>query len=128
MLLNDTRADLSYAARLFARQPAILLLTVVGLALGLGIATAAFSVMNAAVLRGEGVVDPDRVPGVLRTTDRSVSTAWTYDEFLSLREGATRMFAFAGASAIVLAATMLAVLAPTRRAARVDAAFVLRRS
>ena len=28
---------------------------------------------------------------VLRTTDRSVSTDWTYDEFLRLREGATRM-------------------------------------
>jgi predicted permease len=89
-LLRDARGDLRYAVRLFARQPAILLLTIVGLALGLGIATAAFSIMNAA-LRGEGIVDPDRVPGVLRTTDRSVATAWTYDEFLQLREGATRM-------------------------------------
>jgi putative ABC transport system permease protein len=89
-LLRDVRGDLRYAVRLFARQPAILLLTIVGLSLGLGIATAAFSIMNAA-LRGEGVVDPNRVPGVLRTTDRSVSTAWTYDEFLRLRNGSTRM-------------------------------------
>jgi putative ABC transport system permease protein len=88
--LRDARDDLRYAVRLFARQPAILLLTIVGLSLGLGIATAAFSIMNAA-LRGEGVVDPNRVPGVLRTTDRSVSTAWTYDEFLHLRNGSTRM-------------------------------------
>lgn len=90
-LLRDARGDLRYAARLFARQPMILLLTIVGLSLGLGIATAAFSIMNAAVLRGEGVVDPDRAPGVLRTTDRSVATAWKYDEFLHLREGSTRM-------------------------------------
>ena len=48
--LRDVRGDLTYAARLFARQPAILLLTIVGLSLGLGIATAAFSIMNAAVL------------------------------------------------------------------------------
>ena len=89
-LLRDARGDLRYAVRLFARQPAILLLAIVGLALGLGIATAAFSIMNAA-LRGEGLLDPDRAPGVLRTTDRSVSTAWKYDEFLRLREGATRM-------------------------------------
>ena len=89
-LFGDARGDLRYAVRLFARQPAILLLTVVGLSLGLGIATAAFSIMNAA-LRGEGLVNPDRAPGVLRTTDRSVSTAWTYDEFLLLREGSTRM-------------------------------------
>ena len=90
-LLRDVRGDLRYGVRLFARQPAILLLTILGLSLGLGIATAAFSIMNVAVLRGEGLVDPDRAPGVLRTTDRSTSTAWTYDEFLRLREGATRM-------------------------------------
>jgi putative ABC transport system permease protein len=36
--------------------------------------------------------------------------------------------AFAGAAAILLAAAVLAVLVPTRRVARVDAALVLRRS
>ena len=90
-LLGDARVDVGYAVRLFARQPAILLLTIVGLSLGLGIATAAFSIVNVAVLRGEGLRDPDRVPGVLRTTDRSVSTVWKYDEFVHLRDGATRM-------------------------------------
>jgi putative ABC transport system permease protein len=89
-VLHDARGDLRYAARLFARQPAILLLTIVGLSLGLGIATAAFSIMNAA-LRGEGLLDPDRAPGVLRLADRSVSTTWKYDEFLHLRDGSTRM-------------------------------------
>ncbi len=90
-LLRDAGADLRYAARLFARQPGILLLTTVGLSLGLGIATAAFSIMNAAALRGDGLADPDRAPGVLRATDRSTATVWTYAEFLRLREGATRM-------------------------------------
>lgn len=90
-LLTDTRGDIRYAMRLFARQPAILVLTIVGLSLGLGIATAAFSMMNAAVLRGEGVVDPDRAPAILRSTDRSVATAWVSDEFLQLREGSTCM-------------------------------------
>ena len=89
-LLRDLLGDFRYAVRLFARQPAILLLTIVGLSLGLGIATAAFSIMNAA-LRGEGLVEPERVPGILRTTDRSLSTVWAYDEFLHLRQGSTRM-------------------------------------
>jgi predicted permease len=89
-LLQDARVDVTYAVRLFARQPAILFLTIVGLSLGLGISTAAFSIMNAA-LRGEGLVDPDRAPTVLRTTERSSSTTWAYDEFVRLREGATRM-------------------------------------
>src|SRR5262249_45096663 len=90
-LLRDARGDLAYAVRLFRRQPAILLLTILGLSLGLSIATAAFSIMNTAMLDGEGLVDPNRAPGVLRTTDRSVSTAWNYAEFLRLREGSTRM-------------------------------------
>ena len=90
-VLAEVRDDLRYGVRMFARQPGILCLTIVGLALGLGIATSAFSMMNAAVLRGEGVVDPNRAPGILRVTDRSVATAWSYDEFAHLREGATRM-------------------------------------
>jgi predicted permease len=90
-LLRDAAADVRYAVRLFARQPGILLLTIVGLSLGLGIATAAFSVMNAAALRGEGLVDSDRIPGVLKITAQSKSTTWEYDEFVRLREGATKM-------------------------------------
>lgn len=39
--LRDARDDLRYAVRLFARQPAILLVTIGGLSLGLAIATAA---------------------------------------------------------------------------------------
>ena len=91
MVFHEFRADLKHAARLFSRQPVVLSLTIVGLAVGLGIATAVFSVMNAAVLRGEGLVDSARAPGVLRITDRSEATTWNYDEFLQLRQGATRL-------------------------------------
>jgi predicted permease len=82
-------ADLKYAVRLFARRPATFALTTVGLALGLGVATATFSMMNAAFLRGDGIEDPDRAPGILRTTEGGVSTAWSYDQFLGLREGSS---------------------------------------
>jgi putative ABC transport system permease protein len=89
-LVRDARIDLRYAMRLFARQPAVLLLTIAGLALGVGIATAAFSILNGAI-GGEGLVDPNRAPRVVKTTERSVSTTWSYAEYLTLREGATRM-------------------------------------
>ena len=89
--LSDAWIDLRYAARLFGRQPAVLLLTVAGLSLGLGIATAAFSVMNAATLRGEGLADPDRAPGVLKITGTGLSTSWDYEEFAHLRRGAQSM-------------------------------------
>ena len=90
-VLRDVPVDLRYAVRLFARQPIILLLTIGGLALGLGIATSAFSIVNAAALRGEGLADSNRVPGAIRTTDRSTSTTWTLEEFRHLRAGATRI-------------------------------------
>lgn len=90
-MLRDAGSDLRFAARLFARQPVVLALTVLGLSLGLGVATAAFGVINAATLRGEGLADPDRAPGVLRTTARSTSTTWTTDEFVQLRDGAARI-------------------------------------
>jgi predicted permease len=90
-LLRDAREDLRHALRLFARRPAVSLLSVAGLAIGLGIATVAIGVLNAAVLRDEGLVDPDRAPAVLRTTARSVVTSWGFDEFLHLRDAATRL-------------------------------------
>lgn len=89
--MRDIGGDVKYAARLFAHQPGIVLMTIAGLSLGLAIATAAFSIMNAAVLRGEGVVDSKRAPAVLRTSGSMISTVWRYEEFLHLREGATRM-------------------------------------
>ena len=122
--LRDASGDLRYAVRLFARQPAILLLAILGLSLGLGIATAAFSIMNVAVLRGEGLVDSDRAPGVLRTTDRSLATAWTYDEFVRLREGATRMQVEAAFTDTAVARTAAAgAAAPTVAVAFVSGGF-----
>ncbi len=90
-VLRDARDDLRHALRLFARRPAVSLLSVLGLAIGLGVATTAIGLLNAAILRDEGLVDPDRAPGVLRTTARSVSTTWALDEFLLLREATTRL-------------------------------------
>lgn len=90
-VLRDALADLKHARRLFARRPLAVLLGVVGLALGLSVATVALSILNTAILRGEGVIDPSRVPGLIRTADRSASTAWPYAEFLQLRDGARRI-------------------------------------
>lgn len=88
-LAADAVADLRHAARLFARRPAIFVLTIAGLALGLGISTAAFTIMNAAFLRGSGIEDSDRAPGILQATERGVSTVWKYEQFLRLREGSS---------------------------------------
>jgi len=52
-MLNDLR----FAARLFCRQSAIMAITVVGLALAIGVNTAAFSVVSTFSFRPVGVPD-----------------------------------------------------------------------
>jgi hypothetical protein len=51
--------DIVFAGRLFRRQPGTMALGVAGLALAIGLATAVFSILNAAALRPIGVDDPD---------------------------------------------------------------------
>lgn len=122
-LLRDAHTDLRYAARLFARQPVIMLLAILGLSVGLGIATAAFSVMNAATFRGEGLVDPGRAPGIIRTSATSVSTTWSYDELLHLRAGSTRMQVEGLLSDVAAVRTSAEADAPATTAAFVSGGF-----
>ena len=60
-LVADVWQDLRYAMRLFARQPGFALAAVLTLALGIGANTAAFSLVDAMLLRPMGVAGPDRL-------------------------------------------------------------------
>jgi predicted permease len=63
---------------------------VVGLGLAIGVSGSIFTLMNAAVLRSDGVRDSARAPRVLRTNPNHVATAWAYHEFLRLQGAATQ--------------------------------------
>ena len=73
---------------MFARQPITIGITIVGLGLAIGVSGSVFTLMNAALLRSDGVRDSARAPRVLRTTPNGVSTTWNYDEYRRLRDGA----------------------------------------
>ena len=73
---------------MFAQQPITIGITVVGLGLAIGVSGSVFTLMNAALLRSDGVREPERAPRVLRTTPTGVSTAWGFDEYLQLRDAA----------------------------------------
>jgi predicted permease len=86
--LEGIAGDLRYAARMFARQPITIGVTVLGLGLAIGLSGSVFTLMNAALLRSDGVRDSARAPRVLRTIPNGISTAWGYDEYRQLREAA----------------------------------------
>jgi putative ABC transport system permease protein len=80
--LADALHDLRLAVRRLVRRPAFLLLALASLAVGLGTATAIFSVANAIFLRPLPIEDPDRVVEVFR--GRGGNHA--YPDFLRLQE------------------------------------------
>jgi predicted permease len=105
------REDVVYASRLFRRQPAIVGMTIAGLALAIGISTAAFTIIDLTVAPRHGVPDPHSV-----ATLRSVAGTAGDDglpiqhaDYLALREGAsaadiTACFLYSTGSTVRLAA------------------------
>lgn len=61
--------DLRYALRLARRRPALTLVTILTLAIGVGGNTATFSLVNALLLRPLPVPEPERLVRVFGTTD-----------------------------------------------------------
>ena len=68
--LEDLRRDLAYAARRLRRESGLTLAIVLTLALGVGVATAIFSLVRAVVLRPLDYGDPDRLVQVFETGPR----------------------------------------------------------
>jgi predicted permease len=78
--------DVVYATRVFLARPGLAIVTVLGLALAIGVGTSVFAVLNAVALRPLGVPNPSAVKHVMQTSEGSVSTAWPYREAVALRE------------------------------------------
>src|SRR6187431_2157161 len=86
--------DLAHGARLLARRPGFTAVAVASLALGVGLNTTLFSVVNAVLLRGTPVADPDRLVEIYTSDHPEYPHLTTsYPDYLSLREGTT---AFSG--------------------------------
>lgn len=82
------------AARGLARTPGFFVSTVVTLALGMGVATAIFSLVSAILLREAPAHEPDRLVNVRRTAkDGSSFHAFSSLDLRDLRESAGRSFA-----------------------------------
>jgi putative ABC transport system permease protein len=123
---DDVRRDVSYAARGLARNPGFALAAVVTLALGIGAATAVFSVVNAVLLRPLPYTDSDRLVRVVeRLPARNANaplgrrTGMTWTELSEWRARTTTL------SAMAYAVTPPITLMPTAAgSARLSGALV----
>lgn len=59
--VDDIAQDLRFAARMLAKDRSFTLVAVVALALGIGASNTVFTIVNAMVLRGVPVREPDRI-------------------------------------------------------------------
>ena len=87
-LIGSVRRDLGYATRLAWRHPALSLTAVGSLSLAIGVATAAFTLINGKWLRWHLAADPS-VVSTWRRHATGASALWPAQEFGALREHAT---------------------------------------
>ena len=94
--------DLVEAVRALRRAPLSSLVIVATLALGIGMGTAIFSVVNAVLLRPLEYRDPERLVHLRGrlTTDRVENALMPGGVFSSVREGSTRLEGVAGVASI----------------------------
>ncbi len=102
--LEDLRRDVPYALRGWARHPGFTAAAIVTVALGVGVSTAIFSVINAVVLRPLPYRDSDRLVQIAENVVRQTTGGPQYSrrfgvtqlEFLDLRARTTSFAQMAG--------------------------------
>jgi predicted permease len=80
--MQSFRQDLQYAVRLALRRPALTLVTILTLGIGVGGNTATFSVVNALLLRPLPVPEPERLVRVFGATDQRPFDVMSYPNAL----------------------------------------------
>jgi predicted permease len=73
--------DVVFSARLLRKRPLPIAVTILGLALGVGVSTAGFTFLNVVALRPYGMSDPDSVVLVRRVDALGISTFWPVEAF-----------------------------------------------
>ncbi|HSC28660.1 MAG TPA: ABC transporter permease [Vicinamibacterales bacterium] len=98
--------DLRLALRMIARQPGMALLAIVALALGIGLTTTMFSIVNGAVLRGLPFPESDRIlhiaPFNIAEQDDVDTRLRTYAEFVGRQTSFEQLAAFYNITANVV--------------------------
>ena len=93
--------DLGHGARLLVRRPGFTAVAVLSLALGIGLNTTLFSVVNAVLLRGTAVAEPSRLVEIYSSAGPELPHfTSSYPDYLAIVEG-TSVFTGVAAHAFV---------------------------
>ena len=90
--------DLRHGLRQLVHQPGFSLAAIASLALGIGLTTALFSVINAVLLRGSPVSQPERLVEIYSGVPDYPQLTSSYPDYLSIRDGADAFQAVAAHS------------------------------
>ena len=89
--MRDVIQDLMHGLRVLKHNPGAVLMTLMGLSLAIAVSTSAFSLLNAIAFRDIGVADPGSAVRVQRAWKGGVSSAWSFGEYLALRESSRQI-------------------------------------
>src|SRR6185436_4080056 len=117
--IEDLRRDLGYATRSLRRAPAFTVIAVTALALGIGVNTTFFTIVDAICLRGIPTHEPDRVLYISTRDAAKRPGNLSYAEFEELR---ARTTAFARVAAYTM--TIGAFADNNQPPARIPAAYI----
>ncbi|HEX5913226.1 MAG TPA: ABC transporter permease, partial [Rubrobacter sp.] len=99
--MNTTFRDLRYAARRLRKVPGFTLIALLSLALGIGANTAAFSLVNAILLRRPPLAQPERLVEIHLSGDDFPFTPFSYPDYVDLQRASEQAFAGIAASQLL---------------------------
>jgi predicted permease len=90
--MNSLSGDLRYAFRRARNRIGFTAVAIISLGLGIGVNTAAFSLVNAILLRKTPLPQPDRVAEIFVTRDNQVAAPFSYPDYRDLRDQSAGVF------------------------------------
>ena len=90
--------DMRYAVRRLRQAPGFTSIALLSLALGIGANTAAFSLVNAILIRRPPLAQPERLVEIHQTSDDFPFTPFSYPDYQDLQRESGQVFAGIGAS------------------------------